>query len=91
MEKLLTLEEVAEILGISETTAKIWASRRVFPVVKVGRLIRMPPCALQEWIERNTEEYIEDVDNFKLNKPQKRHKSGSFDNFIKGLKKNGEL
>ncbi len=55
MEKLLTLEEVAEILGISSSTAKTWASRRKFPVVKVGRLIRISPKALQEWIERKTE------------------------------------
>ena len=91
IEKLLTLEEVAEILGISESTAKIWASRRMFPVVKVGRLIRISPYALQEWIERNTEEYIPDVDNFKLNKPKKLHRSGLYENFLKGLKKSGEL
>jgi excisionase family DNA binding protein len=91
MEKLLTLKEVAKILGISETTAKIWASRRVFPVVKVGRLIRISPCALQEWVTRNTEECIEDMDSMKLHKPKKLHRSGSFENFFKGLKKNGEL
>ena len=91
MDKLLTVEEVAEILGISETTAKIWASRRKFPVVKVGRLIRISPYALQEWIERNTERHTEDISDFRLHKPKKVHKSGPLETFLKDHKKNGEL
>lgn len=90
MEKLLTLEEVAEILGISESTAKIWASRRMFPVVKVGRLIRISPLALHEWIERNTEKSKEDMSNYKCLKQKKLHKSGTFETFLKDQKENKE-
>jgi excisionase family DNA binding protein len=50
MDTLLTVNEVAEILGISPTTAKIWASQRRFPVVKIGRLVRVTPDALEAWI-----------------------------------------
>lgn len=56
MQKLLTITEVAKILRISETTAKIWASQRVFPVVKIGRLIRISPQALEDWILKKTEQ-----------------------------------
>ena len=56
MEKLLDLIAVAEILGISPVTAKIWASKRRFPVVKVGRLVRVAPEDLDEWIRENTDQ-----------------------------------
>ena len=54
MDTLLTVKEVAAILNISPTTAKIWASQRRFPVVKVGRLVRVTPDALEAWIRENT-------------------------------------
>jgi excisionase family DNA binding protein len=53
MEKLLDLVAVADILGISPVTAKIWASKRRLPVIKVGRLVRIAPGALEEWIRKN--------------------------------------
>jgi excisionase family DNA binding protein len=90
MKKLLTIPEVAEILGISESTAKIWASRRIFPVVKVGRLVRISPYALQEWIEKNTEENVEDVSNSGRRNHQKLN-SRSFEDFVNTLKKSGEI
>jgi hypothetical protein len=40
MEKLLNLKAVAELLGIAPFTAKIWASKRRFPLFKVGRRIQ---------------------------------------------------
>lgn len=54
MDSLLTLDQVAQILGVSPVTAKIWASKRKIPVVKVGRLVRIEPEALQKWIRENT-------------------------------------
>ena len=90
MKKLLTIPEVAEILGISESTAKIWASRRIFPVVKVGCLVRISPYALQGWIEKNTEENVEDVSNSGRRNHQKLN-SRSFEDFVKTLKKSGEI
>jgi excisionase family DNA binding protein len=54
MDKLLDLAAVAELLGISPVTAKIWASKRRLPVVKVGRLVRVSPAALEAWLRENT-------------------------------------
>ena len=33
-----------------------WASKRKFPVLKVGRLVRVAPAALEEWIRDNTDQ-----------------------------------
>lgn len=84
MQKLLTISDVAEILGISKATAKIWASKRVFPVVKVGRLIRISPQALEHWIMNKTEESRGVAEE----KYIKRQKSGrtSFDKYVDSLK-----
>lgn len=84
MQKLLTITDVAEILGISEATAKIWASKRIFPVVKIGRLIRVSPLALQDWIQKRTEESRGEAED----KNNQRSKTGhlSFDKYVESLK-----
>ena len=91
MEKLLTSKEVAEILRISEITAKIWISKRKFPVVKVGRLTRVSLRALQDWIDRNTEMSREVSSSLNRRKLNDLNKSGSFENFVKDLKNNEKL
>lgn len=84
MQKLLTITDVAEILRISKATAKIWASKRVFPVVKIGSLIRVSPDALQHWIMNKTEEKgrgsVEK--NIKWQNPGRT----SFDKYVDSLK-----
>ncbi|MCJ7582825.1 MAG: helix-turn-helix domain-containing protein [Candidatus Aminicenantes bacterium] len=84
MQKLLTVADVAEILGISKTTAKIWASQRVFPVVKIGRLIRISPQALEHWIMQKTEERRGEAEK----KNNQKSKTGklTFDKYVESLK-----
>ena len=89
MDKLLTLAEVAQILGISPTTAKIWASKRKFPVVKVGRLVRVAPQALGAWIRENTYQTGEVTQNPRPS-AQKRPKTGSFEVLVDELRKAGD-
>jgi excisionase family DNA binding protein len=82
MEKLLTLEEVAEVLSISLSTAKAYASRRVFPVIKVGRLVRISALSLEEWLRKNTHGDEEAAS------PRKRSGVGSvFEARVRELKK----
>ncbi len=53
---LLTIQEVAEILGIGQT--KAYALRREgLPVIRVGRALRVSSTRLQEWIEQHEQEY----------------------------------
>jgi len=75
MEKLLTIEEAAETLGISKSTVKAWTSKRVIPVVKIGRSIRITPQTLQDLICRNTEFDREEARKFWRYKAQRDRKS----------------
>lgn len=53
---LLTIEEVAEILGIGQT--KAYALRREgLPVIRMGRALRVSSLKLREWIEQHEQEY----------------------------------
>ncbi len=53
MEKLLTPEEAADILGISVYTLKDFLRAGKLPGVKVGKLWRIEEIALKAYIEAN--------------------------------------
>ncbi len=56
MRKLLTISDVAEILGISVRTLHDYSYRHVGPpVTKVGRHNRYDPEALEAWIRAQTD------------------------------------
>jgi excisionase family DNA binding protein len=50
MTTMLDMETVANILGIPLQSAYSLARRGVIPAVRVGRLWRVEPRRLQEWI-----------------------------------------
>ena len=53
---LLTIQQVAEILGIGQTRA--YALRRDgLPVIRVGRKLRVSSTRLKEWIEQHEQAY----------------------------------
>ena len=50
-ETLLSIREVAERLNIPESRAYEMARRRDgFPIVKIGKYVRVRPKALEEWL-----------------------------------------
>lgn len=51
MKKLLTMSEAAEIIGVRDQKLYIMARDGMFPVVRVGRLLKVDPDRLQEWID----------------------------------------
>lgn len=53
MEKLLSLSETAEILGIKQPTLYNWISEERITVVKVGRLVKFDPEDVRQFIEKN--------------------------------------
>jgi excisionase family DNA binding protein len=48
--KLLTLDQVAEVLSVTYARAAGLARESVIPVVRLGRQIRVDPIRLQEFI-----------------------------------------
>jgi len=86
MEKLLTIEEVAETLGVAKSTVKAWAARRAIPVTKMGRLVRISPEALRQWMERNTEYDREEARNFRRNRTRRIRESKRYDDIVEELK-----
>jgi excisionase family DNA binding protein len=60
MKRLLTVEQVAEILQLHPRTVGKMAQARRLPVVRLGeggrgRAVRIPEDALDEWIKQRTE------------------------------------
>ena len=55
MSDLLRVEEAARILGIGRTKAFEMVARRELPVIRMGRLVRVPRAALDAWIAERTE------------------------------------
>lgn len=51
---LLTLGDVASILGISESKVYKMSAAREIPVTKIGRAVRVRRGDLQEWLHNNT-------------------------------------
>ncbi len=51
---LLRAEEVGRILGVGRSTVCELIVRGQLPVVRIGRLVRMPRPALDRWIDQRT-------------------------------------
>lgn len=55
MQRLLSVQETAERLGLKPATIRAWLLRRKnLPFVRCGRAVRIPAEAVAEFIERNT-------------------------------------
>ena len=51
---LLRAEEVARMLGVGRSTVYELIVRGQLPVVRIGRLVRVPAAALERWIDQRT-------------------------------------
>lgn len=54
MSKLLTAAQVAEALGLKESTIRAWIAQRRIGVVRLGRAIRINPEEAQRLIAEGT-------------------------------------
>lgn len=56
MEKLaFTISEAAKAAGVSRPTLYRWTHIEGFPVVRVGRITRIPVRAFERWLEQQAE------------------------------------
>jgi excisionase family DNA binding protein len=51
MEKLLTPENVCEVLGIERSTLYAWTSRGLIPFFKVNGLLRFRESEILKWLK----------------------------------------
>jgi excisionase family DNA binding protein len=51
MDRLLTISEAAQVLGIRPQTLYLWVSQRRIPFRKIGRLVRFTESDLQDFVE----------------------------------------
>ncbi len=51
--KLLSLKEAAELLGIHYTTMRQYVRKGKFPVVRIGRLLKIEASDLESYIKSN--------------------------------------
>ena len=58
---LLRAEEVAKLLSLGRSTIFQMLARGELPAVRVGRAVRIPRSALEEWIRQRTEGVDESV------------------------------
>ena len=61
MDKLLTPEEAAEILGISVYTVKDFLRAGKITGVKVGKLWRIEEIVIKDFIEANRTGFVDDL------------------------------
>jgi len=53
--RLLTIEEVAELIGVHSSTLRAWRRKGIGPAyIKGPRIVRYSMAAVQEWINANT-------------------------------------
>lgn len=53
--QLLTLAQVADRLQVSMSTLRLWVDEGEFPIVRIGRSIRVRPEDLEAYIEAHVE------------------------------------
>lgn len=51
MEKLLTPENICEILGVKKSTLYSWTSKELIPFVKVNGLLRFREGEIEKWLK----------------------------------------
>ena len=54
--RLLNVEELSELTGLSKNTIYCWVSQRRIPFVKCGRLTKFDVQKIEKWIEENSVE-----------------------------------
>ena len=62
MTKLLSPQELSDVLSISIETVYAWTSQKRIPYIKMGRLVRFNMDEVNKWLERQRVEAYERED-----------------------------
>ena len=52
LNRLMTYEQMAEALSVNPGTLRNWVSQDFVPHVKIGRLVRFDPIAVEQWLKK---------------------------------------
>ena len=52
MNRLLTPDEIADLLGVQKSTIYQWTHQGFIPHVKLGRFVRFREKTVMEWIDK---------------------------------------
>jgi len=52
LQRLLTVPQVAEILGVSRGTVYVYVNTDGLPILRIGGNIRVRAASLQKWLEK---------------------------------------
>ena len=52
-DRLLTIEEVAELCGVSTRTVRRWIDQDQLPAVRIDRVVRVAERDLQQFLDRH--------------------------------------
>ncbi|MCG2706882.1 MAG: helix-turn-helix domain-containing protein [Candidatus Omnitrophica bacterium] len=61
LQKYLSPEELAVMLGVAKTTVYGWTSDRIIPFIKIGRLVRFDPIKISNWLKQKSIPCIKDL------------------------------
>ena len=75
MEKLLSIGELSEKLGIPIATLYTWTCKKKIPYVKLGRLVRFKESEITEWISKKS--VLPDMQTCTFETYQKRRRQSS--------------
>ena len=54
IEKLMDINEVSELIGLSQSAIYKMVNTKRIPYVKVGRLVKFEPSKIKLWIKQNS-------------------------------------
>jgi prophage regulatory protein len=54
MDKLLTPQQIADVLGVQKSTIYQWTHQGFIPHVKIGRLVRFRSASVEQWVEKRS-------------------------------------
>jgi len=55
MEKLLTPQQIADVLGVKLSTVYQWTHQQYIPHVKLGRLVRFKEADIDKWLTQRSQ------------------------------------
>lgn len=64
MKKLISIDELANNLGMSKETIYQWTSMKVIPFYKVGRLVRFDEQEIDSWLTERKQQVSKFADEY---------------------------